>query len=171
MNRRSVDTASTLASARLRSTIPGRLLISSGLVYSRLSQPYSTHFSKLIVVSHQEYLLAFHNGVQEVISTGNLRVEFCDGIYGRVDGTDFAQAADDIVDPKTDTRGNVYETYLTHRISDHFLLKGSYINYDYTWSGSGWQVGAPKLLNSTLFLGFPTYDTAKMFTLGVVAEF
>jgi hypothetical protein len=83
----------------------------------------------------------------------------------------FAQAADDIVAPKTDTRGNVYETYLTHRISDHFLLKGSYINYDYTWSGSGWQVGAPKRLNSIPLLGFPTYDTAKMFTLGVVAEF
>ncbi len=83
----------------------------------------------------------------------------------------FAQAADDIVAPKTDTRGNIYETYLTHRISDHFLLKGSYINYDYTWSGSGWQVGAPKRLNSVPLLGFPTYDTAKMFTLGVVAEF
>jgi hypothetical protein len=83
----------------------------------------------------------------------------------------FAQAADDIVAPKTDTRGNVLETYLTHRISDHFLLKGSYINYDYTWSGSGWQVGAPKRLNSTPLLGFPTYDTARMFTLGVVAEF
>jgi len=83
----------------------------------------------------------------------------------------FAQAADDIVAPKTDTRGNVYETYLTHRISDHFLLKGSYINYDYTWSGSGWQVGAPKRLNSTPLLGFPTYDTAKMFTFGIVAAF
>jgi len=83
----------------------------------------------------------------------------------------FAQAADDIVAPKTDTRGNVYETYLTHRINDHFLLKGSYINYDYTWSGSGWQVGAPKRLNSTPLLGFPTYDTAKMFTFGIVAAF
>jgi len=83
----------------------------------------------------------------------------------------FAQAADDIIAPKTDTRGNVYETYLTHRISDHFMLKGSYINYDYTWSGSGWQVGAPKRLSTSPILAFPTYDTAKMFTAGLIASF
>jgi len=83
----------------------------------------------------------------------------------------FAQAADDIIAPKTDTRGNVYETYLTHRINDHFILKGSYINYNYAGSGSGWQVGAPKRLNSTPLLGFPTYDNAKMLTVGLIAEF
>jgi len=83
----------------------------------------------------------------------------------------FGQATDDIVAPKTDTRGEVYEAYITHRIHDHFMLKGSYINYNYTWSGSGWQVGAPKRLDSMPILGFPTYDTAKMFTLGLVAEF
>ncbi len=83
----------------------------------------------------------------------------------------FAQAEDDIIAPKTDTRGNVYETYLTHRISDHFMLKGSFINYDYTWSGSGWQVGAPKRLNSSPILAFPTYDTARMFTAGLIASF
>jgi len=83
----------------------------------------------------------------------------------------FAQAEDDIVAPKTATRGNVYETYLTHRISDHFMLKGSYINYDYTWSGSGWQVGAPKRLNTSPILAFPTYDRAKMFTAGLIASF
>ena len=43
MNRRSVDTASTFASAKLRSTIPRRSLISRGLVGSRFSQPYSIH--------------------------------------------------------------------------------------------------------------------------------
>ncbi|HEV2402063.1 MAG TPA: DUF3373 family protein [Candidatus Sulfotelmatobacter sp.] len=83
----------------------------------------------------------------------------------------FAQAADDIIAPKTDTRGDVYETYLTHRISDHFMLKGSYINYNYLWSGSGWQVGAPKRLNSNPILAFPTYDRAKMFTTGLIASF
>lgn len=83
----------------------------------------------------------------------------------------FAQAADDIISPKTSTRGEVYETYLTHRLSDHFMLKGSYINYNYVWSGSGWQVGAPKRLDSTPLLGFPTYDSAKMFTTGIIAEF
>jgi len=83
----------------------------------------------------------------------------------------FAQAADDIIAPKTDTRGEVYETYLTHRISDHFMLKGSYINYNYTWSGSGWQVGAPKRLSTSPILAFPTYDNAKMFTAGLIASF
>jgi hypothetical protein len=36
------------------------------------------------------------------------------------------------------------------------------------WSGSGWQVGAPRRLNSNPILGFPTYDTAKMFTVGLL---
>src|SRR5262249_19571094 len=34
----------------------------------------------------------------------------------------FAQAEDDIIAPKTTTRGEVYEAYLTHRISDHFIF-------------------------------------------------
>src|SRR6266496_6655544 len=67
MNRRSVDTASTFESARLRSTIPRRSLISPGLVGSRRSQPYSTHFSKLILVSHQKYLWSFEYGGQKMI--------------------------------------------------------------------------------------------------------
>jgi hypothetical protein len=83
----------------------------------------------------------------------------------------FAHAEDDIIAPKTNTRGNVYETYLTHRIADHFVLKADYIRYKYTWSGSGWNVGAPKALDSSPILGFPGYDTANMFTLGLTAEF
>ena len=83
----------------------------------------------------------------------------------------FAQAADDIIAPKTDTRGNVYETYLTHRISDHFLLKADFIKYAYQFSGSGWHVGAPKRLDSTPILGFPTYDGATMFSLGLTTRF
>jgi hypothetical protein len=83
----------------------------------------------------------------------------------------FAQAEDDIIAPKTTTRGEVYETYLTHRISDHFLFKADYIRYNYAWSGSGWHLGAPKRLSSTPLLGFPTYDTANMFTVGLTAEF
>src|ERR1700719_1977869 len=93
INRRSVDTASTLESARLRSTIPRRSLISRGLVGSRLSQPYSTHFSKLILVSHQEYLLSVEYGVQEMIPARKFRLEFRDGIYGWID-----RAADVLLD-------------------------------------------------------------------------
>ena len=83
----------------------------------------------------------------------------------------FAQAEDDIVAPKSNTRGEVYETYLTHRINDHFIFKADFMRYNYTWSGSGWHLGAPKRLNSTPLLGFPTYDTANMFTMGLVARF
>jgi hypothetical protein len=83
----------------------------------------------------------------------------------------FSNAEDDIIAPKTNTRGGVYETYLTHRISDHFIFKADYIRYNYTWSGSGWHIGAPKRLDSTPILGFPGYDTANMFTLGLTAQF
>src|SRR6266496_2983664 len=59
----------------------------------------------------------------------------------------FAQAEDDIIHPKSNTRGEVYESYLTHRINDHFIFKSSFIRYDYSYSGSGWHVGAPKALS------------------------
>jgi hypothetical protein len=62
-------------------------------------------------------------------------------------------------------------TYLTHRISDHFLFKADYIRYNYTWSGSGWHIGEPKRLDSNPILGFPGYDKASMFTMGLTAEF
>jgi TolA-binding protein len=91
--------------------------------------------------------------------------------YGSKYWFNFAQSQDDIISPKTSTRGNVYETYLTHRISDHFIFKASFIDYNFNYSGSGWHVGAPKHLNSTPILGFPTYDTAWMFTLGITARF
>ena len=83
----------------------------------------------------------------------------------------FSNAEDDIIAPKTNTRGEVYETYLTHRIADHFMFKADYIRYNYTWSGSGWHLGTPKRLDSTPLLGFPGYDTASMVTLGLTAEF
>jgi len=83
----------------------------------------------------------------------------------------FAQAEDDILAPKTSTRGEVYETYLTHRINDRFIFKASYQHYNDTWSGSGWHVGAPKRLDSVPVLGFPTFNAANMFTLGLTARF
>ena len=83
----------------------------------------------------------------------------------------FAQASDDIIAPKTNTRGNVVEAYLTHRINDHFIFKGDFIKYLYTYSGSGWHLGAPKALDSTPILGFPTYSGASMVSLGVTTRF
>ncbi len=83
----------------------------------------------------------------------------------------FAQAEDDILAPKTATRGDVYEAYLTHRISDHFILRGGYQRYNYKYSGSGWNVGAPQLLDADPILGFPTYQNANVFEYGMEARF
>ncbi len=83
----------------------------------------------------------------------------------------FAQAEDDILTPKTSTRGEAYESYLTHRINDHFIFKADYTRYNYTYSGSGWHLAAPKLLSSTPILGFPTYDKANSLTFGLTARF
>ncbi len=83
----------------------------------------------------------------------------------------FANAEDDIIAPKTNTRGDVYETYLTHRFYDRLMMKLGYIRYNYNYSGSGWHVGAPQDLNTLAILGFPTYKTASMLTLGMTVRF
>jgi len=85
----------------------------------------------------------------------------------------FAQAEDDIIAPKTNTRGEAYEAYFTHRLSQRFIFKADFMKYNYRYSGSGWNVGAPKSLDSlaTPLLGFPTYKDAFMATLGLTARF
>ncbi|MBI4918018.1 MAG: DUF3373 family protein [Acidobacteria bacterium] len=83
----------------------------------------------------------------------------------------FTPAQDDIIAAKTNTRGDVYEAYLLHKINKRFLVKLSYIDYEYDYSGSGWHIGAPKKLDSSPILGFPTYDQAQMFTLSMTARF
>lgn len=85
----------------------------------------------------------------------------------------FAQAQDDIIAPKTNTRGEVYETYLTHRINQRFIFKADFMKYIYRYSGSGWHVGEPKPLDSgvTPLLGFPTYKDAFMGTASLIARF
>lgn len=83
----------------------------------------------------------------------------------------FALAEDDYLAPKTAARGDVWEAYITHRIRDRFIAKFSYMDYDYDYSGSGWLLGAPKDLDDTPVLGFPTYDEASVWTLGLSARF
>jgi hypothetical protein len=83
----------------------------------------------------------------------------------------FAQAQDDIIAPKTSTRGNVFETYLTHRINNRFIFKADFIKYVYDYSGSGWHVGAPKRLDSNPILGFPTYSGASMVSASLITRF
>jgi len=83
----------------------------------------------------------------------------------------FTPAQDDIIAPKTNTRGDVWEAYFIHKVARKFLLKLDYINYDYDYSGSGWHIGAPKKLDSNPILGFPTYKNADMWTLSMTARF
>lgn len=83
----------------------------------------------------------------------------------------FAQAQDDIVAPKTNTRGEVYEAYLTHRINNRFIVKGNYIQYNYRYSGSGWHLGAPKDLTTRPILGFPTYKDAQVLSISTIVRF
>lgn len=83
----------------------------------------------------------------------------------------FTPAQDDLIGAKTATRGDVFEIYLLHQINKHFQFKLDYIDYSYDYSGSGWHMGAPKELDSTPILGFPTYDSANMWKLGLVAKF
>jgi len=83
----------------------------------------------------------------------------------------FAVAEDDIIAPKTATRGDVVEAYLTHRIAPRFIVKAAYIRYGYDYSLSGWQVGAPKPLDQNPILGLPTYDRAGKFSIAMTARF
>ncbi len=83
----------------------------------------------------------------------------------------FTPAQDDIIAPKTATRGDVIEAYLIHKIAKRFLVKLGYIDYSYDYSGSGWHLGAPKKLDANPILGFPTYDSARMVTLSMLARF
>lgn len=83
----------------------------------------------------------------------------------------FAHAEDDIIAPKTSARGDVFETYFTHRITPRFIFKADYQRFNYIWSGSGWHLGAPKRLDSTPLLGFPGYDKANMLSVGLTARF
>jgi hypothetical protein len=83
----------------------------------------------------------------------------------------FVNAADDIIGAKTNTRGDVWETYVTHRIRKRFIVKLDYMHYDYEYSGSGWHLGAPKELDQTPILGYPTYDTVDKVALSFMARF
>jgi len=51
---------------------------------------------------------------------------------------------------------------------EHDFTSQEYITHN---PGSAWHLGAPKRVDSTPLLGFPTYDTASTFTAGLMARF
>ena len=84
----------------------------------------------------------------------------------------FAQGADDVFAPKTSTRGQVWELYVTHRITPKFIAKLDFMDYSYNWSGSGWHVGAPKNLERRPSMqAFPAFSSATKLALSLTARF
>ena len=83
----------------------------------------------------------------------------------------FTPSQDDIIAPKTNTRGSVWEAYVTHRVARRFIARLGYQLYDYDYSGSGWHLGAPKDLAESPILGYPTYDKASALSLSLTARF
>ncbi len=83
----------------------------------------------------------------------------------------FSHGADDLVAPKTGTRGEVWEAYVTHRVNKRFVLKLDYMHYAYDYSGSGWHLGAPKDLDTTPILGYQTFSTVDQITLSTSVRF
>jgi hypothetical protein len=83
----------------------------------------------------------------------------------------FTPAQDDIIAAKTNTRGDVIEAYLLHWINKNFMFRFGYTDYTYDYSGSGWQLGAPKPLDEMPILGYPTYENAQVFSAALTARF
>jgi hypothetical protein len=84
-----------------------------------------------------------------------------------------AVAEDDLIAPKTSVRGDVWELYLTHRITKRFIFKADYMRYNFDYSQSGWHMGSAKPLDSVPppILGFPSPKSMDKFLLGLTARF
>ena len=87
--------------------------------------------------------------------------------YGSQYWFNFTQAADDLIASKLATRGSAWEAYWLHEFRQGFgraraKFQLGAIYYDYEYSGSGFQTGAPKELGGDVIpvLGFPTYQDA-----------
>jgi hypothetical protein len=91
--------------------------------------------------------------------------------YGSEYWFNMAVAEDSLYAPKTSVRGDVWEIYLTHRITKHFILKLDYMKYNFDYSGSGWHMGAPQKLDATPVLGFASPSDADRYLLGLQARF
>ena len=70
-------------------------------------------------------------------------------------------------------RGDVWELYLTHRITKRFIFKADYMRYNFDYSQSGWHMGSAKPLDSVPppILSFPSPKSMDKFLLGLTARF
>ena len=157
----------------IRKQGPLDLFASASFNYSRpelVTGPFGGLFSDPFDTPEKQTGTMFYAGARYHLKGGKtkLGVEFN---HGSKYWMNFAVAEDDIIAPKTSARGDVLEAYVTHRISPRFIAKAAWIKYWYDYSGSGWQVGAPKQLDENPILGLPTYDEAGKFSLSITARF
>ncbi len=123
----------------------------------KITTPFGGLFSDPFDVPKSQHGSSFYAGLRWSLpnEVTQLGIEFNTGDKYWFN---FTQAADDIVLSKLATRGDVWEVYWNQQINDRVQLRLSAIDYDYEYSGSGWHLGAPKKLDSSPVLGFPTYS-------------
>jgi len=124
---------------------------------------------------------SYYVGIKAPLGSVDLGFEYN---YGSQYWFNFTQGADDLVASKLATRGSVMELYMIKgfaqglgRARAQFRL--SAMLYDYEYSGSGWQVGAPKkLVDATPanmmnvpMLGFPTYEDVMDIRAALIVKF
>jgi hypothetical protein len=126
-----------------------------------VTTPFGGLFADPFDVPEDQSAWSIYAGARFEVGSGYLGLEYN---HGSRYWFNFTQAADDLVYSKLATRGDVYEGYWIHEFQEglgraraKFRLGVQY--YDYAYSGSGWQVGAPKELGGEMapILGFPTY--------------
>jgi hypothetical protein len=135
-----------------------------------VTTPFGGLFSDPFTTPESQDASMYYLGVRYNFPNGKtkLGLEFN---HGSEYWFNFAAAEDDVIAPKTSARGDVWELYLTHRIAKAFIVKLDVIDYAYDYSGSGWHMGAPKPLDQTSIIGFPTYDSVTKYMLSMTARF
>jgi hypothetical protein len=127
-----------------------------------LSDPFSTPESQTAWSVYTGVRLDLPNGKTQIGGEFNRGSQYW---------FNFTHSADEILLSKLATRGNVYEAYVNQQLGKVAQLRISGIQYDYTYSGSGWHMGAPKKLDDAPMLGFPTYNDVFNLRLALSVRF
>ncbi len=135
-----------------------------------ITSPFGGLFSDPFEMPEKQNAYSFYLGARYTLPNDDTKIGL-EYNYGSEYWFNMAVAEDSLFAPKTSVRGDVWEIYLTHRIARRFILKLDYMMYNFDSSGSGWHMGAPKDLDSTPILGFPSPTDADRFLLGLQARF
>jgi hypothetical protein len=127
-----------------------------------LSDPFS------VPVSHDAW--SVYTGLRYDVKSSNTQLGF-EYNHGSPFWFNFTQAADDVIGSKLAVRGDAYEAFVSQTVGKNLSIRLSGIRYDNEYSGSGWHVGEPKLLDGNPILGFPTYSEAWDVRLGLTVRF